>query len=668
MKPGLHFILFIILNPLLLTAQITSPVVRARFGVDADLRANYFNGLVQAGNDDWYNFNPADTTGKFVIDTTGAASILAGYLTDAAPWPKRMASFYRGMSRPAFSVINNRLWLDAVFVRDYHGTDTTVFSVGSKNGQSPAVWTPTIQSIPDKNDILDMYVHVRRAGPNSTDSLWMFGGISMDNVTGNRYFDFEMYQTDIYYDRVTQKFYGYGPDAGHTSWKFDAAGNVTKPGDIIFTGEFQSSTLTNIEARIWVKKTDWQTVTPAAFNWNGLFDGDGAGATYGYASISPKTAGAFYTGLGSNNNTWAGPFGLVLQDNSLAYSNPGPASTTNSKYIADQFIEFSVNLTKLGLDPVTLLGGDICGSPFNRIVVKTRASAAFTAALKDFVAPTDLFLAPRADAEAEFPVFCTDTSYTDIYVVNPSSSATYIWSTPNGNITTNPPIGTTIRVDEPGTYIVTQYLNILCAPYATDTVVIGFNDSTCILLQNQLLNFEGIIKNGSAEISWSVLNNQSMKYFDLERSFDGVTFSFIGRIVNNRLEEPEVSYFSSDPLTGISSETIYYRLLITDVYGKRTYSKIIQLKSIAKNKKKVTVTPNPARNWIQVNISSAINSDVKIYLFDYAGKKVYSRNTFIEKGNNPIVITDIAKFDPGIYQVMIKVGSEIYFEKIVIIK
>ena len=34
------------------------------------------------------------------------------------------------------------------------------------------------------------------------------------NVTGNRYFDFELYQTDIYYDLTSQKWYGYGPDEG----------------------------------------------------------------------------------------------------------------------------------------------------------------------------------------------------------------------------------------------------------------------------------------------------------------------------------------------------------------------------------------------------------------------------------------------------------------------
>ncbi|MFZ9386939.1 MAG: hypothetical protein ACO25B_03585, partial [Chitinophagaceae bacterium] len=179
-----------------LTAQITTPQIKARFGVDADLRANFFNNAVQTGNDDWFNLNAADTSGKSVIDTTGVAAIVAGYLSDASPWPSRMASHFRTMSRPTFSVVNNRLWLDALWVRDYHGTDTTVFTAGSdKNGMSPEFWTGGIQGIPDKNDILDIFVHIRRAGPNTTDSLWLFGGISLDNTVGNRYFDFEMYQT-----------------------------------------------------------------------------------------------------------------------------------------------------------------------------------------------------------------------------------------------------------------------------------------------------------------------------------------------------------------------------------------------------------------------------------------------------------------------------------------
>src|SRR5687767_6598160 len=185
--PLLSFL--IALFSLTASAQIISPTMKAAFGVDGDLKARSFNGGLQSG-DDWYIYPGAtgnDNNGTIVIDTTGAAAIVAGYATDASPlWPKRSASLFRGMSRPAFSVVNNRLWLDALFVRDYHGTDTTVFVLASKNGQSPVDWTADIQSIPDKNDILDMFMHIRRNGPTSTDSLWMFGGLSIENTQGNR--------------------------------------------------------------------------------------------------------------------------------------------------------------------------------------------------------------------------------------------------------------------------------------------------------------------------------------------------------------------------------------------------------------------------------------------------------------------------------------------------
>ncbi|HEU0110348.1 MAG TPA: hypothetical protein VFQ73_05695, partial [Flavisolibacter sp.] len=163
MKTLLPILLFLSITA---QSQITTPIIKAGFGVDAELRANFYNNFLQSGNDDWFWYNGTSGTGQFVIDTTGAAALRAAYAADASPWPARMQSVYRTMSRPQFSIVNNRLWLDALFVRDYHGNDTTVFVSGSnKNGMSPATWIGGVQGVPDKNDILDMMMHIRRAGP-----------------------------------------------------------------------------------------------------------------------------------------------------------------------------------------------------------------------------------------------------------------------------------------------------------------------------------------------------------------------------------------------------------------------------------------------------------------------------------------------------------------------
>ncbi len=241
-----------------------------------------------------------------MIDTTEARYINQLYLSNPAV---RMLPLFRGMRYPQFSIVNNNMLIDAVFIRDHHGDDSTVFASGSnKNGMSPATWTcPVAQGVPDKNDILDMFMHVRREGPNTTDSLWLFGGVSLEGTGGNRYFDFEMYQTDIYYERASLSFKGYGPDAGHTSWQFDAAGHVTRAGDIIFTAEYGNASLSLVEARIWVDNASL-SITPTDFSWGGDFVGASGGATYGYANIVPKTSGIFYMGIQNTGTTWARSF------------------------------------------------------------------------------------------------------------------------------------------------------------------------------------------------------------------------------------------------------------------------------------------------------------------------------------------------------------------------
>jgi hypothetical protein len=659
MKQILLTVLGVVFFSTIVPAQITTPIIKAAFGVDADLRANYFNGFVQSGNDDWFN-NGTAGTGFFVIDTTGAAAIVAGYLSDVSPWPRRMTPIYRSMSKPKFSVINNRIWLDALFIRDHHGNDSTVFVISDKNGDNPADWTGGIQSVPDKNDILDVFMHIRRAGPTTTDSLWMFGGISLDNTTGNRYFDFEMYQTDIYYDQPTQRFYGYGPDAGHTSWVLDpVTGNIVRPGDIIFSAEYQSSTLTNIEARIWVDRA-MLAITPSQFTWGGQFDGATAGAQYGYASIMPKAAGAYYTGLGSGTNTWAGPFQLVLQDNSM--------TTTYGK---DQFMEFSVNLTKLGLDPVTTFGGDLCGTPFNRLIVKTRASASFTAQLKDFIAPIDLFLAPRANITAELPFFCgmADTIVSDIYVSNPHSTSVYSWSTIGGNIVYTDPSGTWIQVNQPGTYIVTQRLLAGCNAYATDTVTI-LRDTTCYILPARFRSFSGIYNASEkkTELQWTVTNNSSARSFVVEASVDGGAFAEAGTISSNANLKDDASYNFNYNLPFGMSSFVEFRIRMISQDGSYSYSRILRINAKPLLKEGITIAPNPVREKFQMAINSPSDVQAKILFLDMQGRTVMVMNEMLKKGTNVFTVAVNENWQPGVYNALLKINQETFTTRFVVLE
>lgn len=624
------------------SAQIMGPVVRANFGVEADLSANFYNNATTPAVDDWFS-NGYFGTGRGVIDTSGAAALLARYTAD--PLSRRNA-FARLMAAPAYTVINNRLWLDAVFHRDYHGSDSTVFGGGSnKNGMTPGIWAaPAPQNIPDKNDILDAMVHVRRAGPNASDSLWMFTGLSLENTQGNRFFDFELYQTDITYNRTTGKFSGYGPDEGHTTWEFDAAGNIKKAGDIIFTAEFGSSTLTLVEARIWIKRTSL-SITPATFKWGGLIDGESSGSLYGYANILPKTTGAFYTGLQNNGiSTWAGPFAVVRVDDAVM-----------SSYIPNQFMEFSVNLTKLGIEPADF-SNSLCGSPFRRVLIKTRSSTSFTSELKDFIAPFRLFDFEEVDANANLIYFCGVMPTTPIYVENPNASSIYQWSTDTGNI-----VGTTtgpnIMVNAPGTYYVTQQLHIQCPYFSKDSVTIMYQP-VCMVLENKILDLKAEKAGADNRVSWAASHNEDASRYEVEYSFDNIHFVKLGQVAASDASG-KVLYEIQHPAGNIKNPVVFYRITAVGKTGQIKYSNIVSLRMGNTYSSPTIIFPNPVKAQSWISHQSLRAEQGSVWIFDQLGRKIKSYDINLVKGENVIKLPLAKEFANGTYMVRLKTSDNV---------
>jgi hypothetical protein len=650
MKTSIRFIIILLLVSTKNYAQITIPAIKANFGVDADLRANYFNGLVAAGNDDWFN-NGTAGTGQFIIDTSGAASIVAGYASNPAT---RSMTFSRLMKQTPYSVVNNRLLLDGIFTRDYHGDDSTVFAAGSnKNGMHPSSWScPVSQGIPDKNDILDAMVHARRAGPNIMDSLWMFGGISIENTTGNRYFDFELYQTDFYYDRTTRTFKNYGPDDGHTAWLFNPDGSIQRPGDIIFTAEYGNSSLTLVEARIWVNQSSL-ALTPMFFNWGGLFDGASSSSVYGYANILPKTAGAFYTGLQSGNGVWPGPFNLVLQNNSVVTS-----------YVARQYMEFSVNLTKLGLDPA-YISTNGCGTPFRRVLIKTRASTSFSAELKDFIAPFRMFDYPYPQAVANIPIFFCEIAVSNIWVTNPMANSIYNWSTTNGRIV-GPTTGTSITVDTAGSYIVNQHLHVQCPAFAADTVLILF-DTLCIILDRNLESFGAVLNRNDVSLNWRVNHNEQISSFAVEYSMDNNNF-LLHEYVESLNESGPMTYMLHHDVSNIHSAMIYYRLRLKGKDNRVAYSNIAAIRLNSDTKPGLLIYPNPSSAsgcvWASLQANRTLVAEYNIT--DVNGKMIARRKIVLSAGTNTINLSDFENFRPGIYFIKMLAEGQTFTSKIMI--
>src|SRR4029077_20138156 len=162
----------------------------------------------------------------------------------------------------------------------------------------PGNWFGGKSNIPDKDDLLDVYAHMRRDGLNIHDSLWLFTGVSTVGTAGSRYFDIELYKKNFSYNKLSGTFSTAGTEAGHTEWLFDASGNVTQTGDMILAANFTPGAPPVVDVRIWVSQSTFATVIPAYFKFGATING--ATAAYGYVSVLSNAGGTDF-GSGISN-------------------------------------------------------------------------------------------------------------------------------------------------------------------------------------------------------------------------------------------------------------------------------------------------------------------------------------------------------------------------------
>jgi hypothetical protein len=293
------------------------------------------------------------------------------------------------------------------------------------------------------------------------------------------------------------------------------------------------------------------------------------------------------------------------------------------------------------------------------MVVKTRASDAFTSSLKDFVAPIDLFLAPRAQASTNVPYYCGANGISELSVLNPTTSSVYTWSTLDGNIV-GTTTGTTVVANAPGTYVVMQQLSAGCNAYAYDTLTI-ISDPTCTTLPNEDIALQASLKAEKPQLSWTSSVNDKAIYYELESGYDGKAFTTVRRFENKDKTAGIQSYTYED--FSLESPLKYYRIKAVTTTG-RVYSRIAFVQ--AKPKFSISVSPNPASSVIHCSFTGVQDQRVHLTVYSIDGKPVYGKHTNAVKGSNTISIHEVQGWPDGIYMVLLQAGAETQKQRIVV--
>ncbi|CAN5354572.1 hypothetical protein BH09BAC2_BH09BAC2_16090 [soil metagenome] len=146
----------------------------------------------------------------------------------------------------------------------------------------------------------------------------------------------------------------------------------------------------------------------------------------------------------------------------------------------------------------------------------------------------------------------------------------------------------------------------------------------------------GMRNNNSHQLSWKVnAVNSAVVKFQIERSADNRNFAGIyAATVDAQQCAAPFTFNDAQPLPGVN----FYRLKVTDIDGKTSYSAIITVLNKTAGFELISVTPNPVMQsgLATVNISSAVSGTLEISVYDQRGLKVIAKSEKLIAGNNTI--------------------------------
>jgi hypothetical protein len=179
----------------------------------------------------------------------------------------------------------------------------------------------------------------------------------------------------------------------------------------------------------------------------------------------------------------------------------------------------------------------------------------------------------------------------------------------------------------------------------------------------KLLSFTAVRTAGTSFLKWVTENEQGVDRFDVQRSYDGNSFTTIGHAAARNSGSREVYGFEDhSALNGIA----YYRIKSVDMDGKISYSKIAAVSEYVPGSTGFVVL-NPARNFITILNKSGEGGLFNYFLYNNAGQLSLKGNINMEI-NGGVALPLPATISAGMYMLELSNGKIQFKQKILVEK
>ena len=233
-------------------------------------------------------------------------------------------------------------------------------------------------------------------------------------------------------------------------------------------------------------------------------------------------------------------------------------------------------------------------------------------------------------------------------LVTQSADGTVVLN-PNGTFTFTPFPGFT-RSFTTFTYRATD--NGYTPLSATATVSIYFPTQTLPLT---LMQFTGLVSGGKATLNWSVAENESGNYFELQKSVNGKIFESAGLLFATTTSGAG-QYTFSDAVGG--ADVVYYRLKLVDKNGKIQFSNTVVLRTkTAALPAALTLLQNPVQQVVTASFRSVAAEAAQLTIYNTMGVRLFSSKVMLQTGPNKLSVNLTGSYPSGNYILEVRSGS-----------
>jgi len=194
---------------------------------------------------------------------------------------------------------------------------------------------------------------------------------------------------------------------------------------------------------------------------------------------------------------------------------------------------------------------------------------------------------------------------------------------------------------------------------------VGDNTGT---LPVKLVTFKGVKSGDDAKLNWQTASEHNNSHFEVERSFDGVDFVYIGSLDGKGFSNKLINYnFVDEAVFNASVRTVYYKLKQVDFDGNSEYFGPVVINNdenvdLISN---VSIYPNPFTNEINVDFVVSEKGAVDVTITDMQGRQLISQKINSGKGFNNINLQLPGELKDGFYFLNVTTNGRTIKQKLV---